>query len=404
MNQYTPVERLCSGYFGSDHRVKERRPGRKERHVKLVPCGSKEFALRALSVYKEMACYLPKHENVAKVKEAFLHRQQGTVYLCSVGKEYGGHQALNEFLLQKHSGLTDDAYKAIFLQITTGLSYLHSNDIAHNTLTSYSVIVTEIYNGTGVAKLTDYGFAQLCLQATDDCYDLEEGRSLSLMYALPPEAYHSKWGREFDKPNRAADIFMLAMLFNAAADHSLLPLPKSKKRQRGEENRVLATFLPFPGYGSVPVGKFLHNNPSVDLDHQLFRTVSPDLRRLLRRMALLEPNDRPAPTGVIQMLNSCKTIRKPPSTEEADTSSFKVPLAPLMTANRKRRSSSIPFDPMAAGRASKKSKMAGPAREWEKSTSEAASNLIRRASLRLSQRAKSVSDFLNQKKSVKITD
>ncbi|XP_038072739.1 probable cyclin-dependent kinase 8 [Patiria miniata] len=405
MNRYTPVERLCSGYYGSDHRVRERRPGKKERRVKLVPCGSREFALRALSVYRELA-YLPKHENVAKVKEAFLHRQQGTMYLCSVGKEYGG-QTLNEFLLQKHSGLTDEAYKTLFLQITSGLSYLHSNNIAHNTLTPFSVVMTEFHNGNGVAKLTDYGLAQLCLQATDDCYDLEEGRSLSLMYALPPEAYQPTWGREFDKPNRAADIFMLGMLFNAVADHSLLPVPESQKKNTRSDNdnqmvRVFATVLPFPGYGSVPVGKFLHSNPSVDLDRQLFRTVSPDLRRLLRRMALLEPNDRPAPTGVIQMLNACKAIRKP--TEEADDSTFKMPLAPFMTTtNRKRRSSSIPFDPTTTT-APKKNRMAGPAKEWEKATSEAASSLIRRASLRLSQRAKSVSDFLNQKKSMKITD
>ncbi|XP_071797337.1 membrane-associated tyrosine- and threonine-specific cdc2-inhibitory kinase wee-1.3-like [Asterias amurensis] len=404
MNRYTPVERICSGFFGPDHRVMERRgPGKKERRMKLVPCGSREFAMRALGVYKENIVFMLKHENIMKVKEAFLHKQQGTVYLCSVWKKYDS-QTLNEFLIHKHKGMTDDSYKSLFVQLATGLSFLHSNGVAHNALTPFSVVMTEYHNGDGVAKLTDYGLSQLCLKAEGDKYAMEEGRSKSLTYALPPEAYNPNWAREFDKPSKPADIFMLGMLFNAAADHSFLHQTDKTKEPHLE---VMATYLPFPGYGQVPVGKFMHNNPSVDLDHQLFRGVSPDLRRLLRRMALLEPESRPAPTGVLQMLNACKTLQKPRSilttpTERDDNAPFKMPLAPL-NSNRKRRSSSIRYDPMSSNKA-KKNTMTAPASEWEKSSSQATSGLIRRASVRLSQRARSVSDYLNQKKSFKITD
>lgn len=307
MNQYTPVvavDTFRCGYFGIEHKVKEKRPPRgRFRTAKLVLCASQTEGRRILAEYRNAVLSMPKHLNFLTVKDAFLHKQFDLIYLCTVSK-FCESETLNSFFISRQSSLNDEAIKALFLQLATGLSHLHQHGISHNALTPYSVRIVES-KGDAVVKLTDFGLAQICSQPNDG--NLDSCRSRSLTFYLPPEAYdEADWCNMFARPNTAADIFMLGLLFDSLAEHSVLPHYTSvpqKEDSPSSQGKILASYLQFPGYGAVPIGKFLYENPSVDLDHQLYRRLSPHLRRLVRRMVFLEPDGRPPITGRHQSLS-----------------------------------------------------------------------------------------------------
>ena len=295
MNQFTPLDKIRCGYFGAEHKVKEKGPRGRFRITKLVLCDGQTDSRQILSEYRRTVLSLQKHQNILTVKDAFLHKQQGCTYLCSVGK-YLDPETLNSFLLSRHGLLSDGAHKALFLQLVDAVSYLHSHGISHNALTPHSVRIVEC-KGNALVKLTDFGFAQFCGKPDHENYNLDPWRARSLIFHLPPESSDADWCDDFGKPNTAADVFMLGLMFNAIAEHSILPQVASPGEKKPKE--ILASYLQFPGYGPVPIGKFMHENPSVDLDHQLFRRLSPQFRRLIRRMVFLEADGRPPISGNI---------------------------------------------------------------------------------------------------------
>ncbi len=304
MKHFTPLDKIGSGYFGVEHKVKEKKPRGKFRVAKLILCASQTQARCILSEYKKTVLSLAKHQNIMNIKDAFLHKQRGSIYLCSVGKLLESAETLNSFLLSRHSSLGEDAHKAFCLQLVDAVFHLHSHGIAHNALTPFSVRVVES-KGHALVKLADFGLAQICSQPDHDNYDLDISRGRSLAYHLPPEAQEENWCNDFGQANTAADVFMLGLMFNAIAEHSILPeIPinqtheQTTQQETAQQQPILATYLEFPGYGAVPIGKFMYENPSVELDYQLFRRLSPQFRRLIRRMVFLEPDGRPPIAGI----------------------------------------------------------------------------------------------------------
>ncbi|XP_072031709.1 serine/threonine-protein kinase 35-like isoform X2 [Amphiura filiformis] len=305
MHHFTPLDKIRCGYFGVEHKVKEKKPRGKFRVAKLVLCAGQTEARYILNEYKKTVLSLAKHQNILTIKDAFLHKQKGSVYLCSVSKFMESSETLNSFILARHASLCDEAHKALFLQLVDAVSHLHSHGIAHNALTPFSVRIVES-KGNALVKLTDFGLAQICGKPDHENYDLDISRARSLAYYLPPESQDAECCKAFGQPNTAADIFMLGLLFNAIAEHSILPQIPNQEEE--ESQQILASYLEFPGYGAVPIGKFMNGNPSVDLDYQLFRRLSSPLRRLIRRMVFLEPDGRPPITGVLQMLEPIDSL------------------------------------------------------------------------------------------------
>ncbi|XP_054758272.2 uncharacterized protein LOC129264418 [Lytechinus pictus] len=310
MHQYTEVEKLRAGYFGIEYKYRERGINGKDRLGKLVPVSKRGKAKWVLEqYYRKMVLRLPKHDNLVKIKAAFLNKvtedgeDEDDMFLCTVWKLYGEKSLnLNAYLLSRHDRLNDDAYKSLMMQLAQAMEHLHSNGTAHNALTPHSVMIVEGVKGQAVVKVGDYGLTQVCGAACSQDYKPDGQLPRSLDFYLPPEAAKEGWGHP-GQANTTADIFMLGLLFSAMTEHTVL-----EGADQNEET-IIATFVKFPGYGAVPIGKFLNTNPSINLDHHLHSKLSPELRSLVRRMTLIDVDSRPPANGVIHMLTACEAIR-----------------------------------------------------------------------------------------------
>lgn len=406
MHQYIEVEKLRAGYFGTEYKYRERGIKGKDRLAKLVPVSKRGKAKWVLEqYYRKMVLRLPKHDNLVQIKAAFLNKvaedgdDEEDMFLCTVWKVCGDNSLnLNAYLLSRHDRLNDDAYKSLMMQLAQAMEHLHSNGTAHNALTPYSVIVVEGVKGQAVVKVGDYGLTQVCGSACDENYKPDGQLAKSLDFYLPPEAADEGWGHP-GQANTTTDIFMLGLMFSAMAEHAVL-----EGADQNEET-IIATFVKFPGYGAVPIGKFLNTNPSINLDQHLHRKLSHELRSLVRRMTLSDVDSRPPANGVIHMLTACQTIRgNEKAGEEAEThitarSSSTLPRNMTSSLARKssmrKRAGTNPamFNPCVSPpqmpRMSSASVIKPPA--------PTKTSLIRRASLR-------ASNYLRRSRSVKISN
>lgn len=394
MNQYTEVEKLRNGYFGTEHRFRERGLNPKERLAKLVPVSKLDETKLALEQhYRKMVLKIPKHENLTKIKAAFLDNRtdpsdnQG-MYLWIVWKLYSDNCLnLNAYLLSRHDRLGDDAYKSLMLQLARAMDHLHSHGTAHNALTPYSIVVVEGVKGQAVVKVGDYGLTQVCGSACDENYKPDGQLPKSLEFYLPPESSSESWGRP-GQANTTADIFMLGLMFSAMAEHSVL-------EGTDQNEKLVASYVKFPGYGAVPIGRFLKTNPSISLDRQLHRKLSPELRSLVRRMTLIEADARPPANGVIHMLSACEVIRDTeahsPDVDAHDTA--KSSTLTRKSNTRKRASSPAMFNPCVSPPQMPRMSSASVI----KPPMATKTNFIRRASMR-------ASNYLRRSRSVKISD
>ena len=399
MNQYIELEKIRAGYFGTEHKFREKGISGKDRLAKFVPVTKRGKAKWVLEqYYRKMILKLPKHDNLVRIKAAFLHKLTNDeqdcqdMYLCTVWKMYDEKSLnLNEYLLSRHERLNDNAYKSLMMQLANALEHLHSNGTAHNALTPYSAMVVEGPKGEAVVKVGDYGLTQVCGSACDEQYQPSGQLPKSLAYYLPPEAMDEGWGHP-GQANTTADIFMLGLMFSAMTEHSVLTDEDQNKET------IIAAFVKFPGYGAVPVGRFLKTNPSISLDRQLHRKLSPELRSLVRRMTLIDAEARPPANGVIHMLEACENVRRADDATDTDdhvqrrTSSTAVKRS---ASARKRRANSAMFDPCMSPPQMPRMSSAAVIKPPTSTTSK--SSLIRRASTR-------ASNYLRRSRSVKISN
>ncbi|XP_072166781.1 serine/threonine-protein kinase 35-like [Diadema setosum] len=394
MFRYIEGEKIRAGYFGTEHHLRERKINGKERMAKMVPVSKRGKAKWVLEqYYRKMVLKLPQHNNLMKIKAAFLHQlsdKEESMYLCTVWKLYGENTLnLNEYLLSRNERLDDQAYKSLMIQLATAVEHLHSNGTAHNALTPFSVLVVEGTKGQAVVKVGDYGLTQVCGPAADDNYQPDGQLPKSLEFHLPPEAYDDGWGHP-GQANTMADIFMLGLIFSAIGEHSVL---EGKDKN---EPAIIAAHVSFPGYGAVPIGRFIKTNPSMCLDRQIHRKLSPELRSLVRRMTLIDPEARPPANGVIHMLSACETIRHV-GEEQASSSSSNNHKSTLLrrASSRKRAAAPAMFNPCASP--PQMPRMCSASVIKPPSSTAGKTSLIRKASIR-------ASNYLRRSRSVKISN
>lgn len=199
--------------------------------------------------------------------------------------------------------------------------------------------------------------------------------------------------------------FAIGLLFIAIAEQTLLP-PQPRKDGDKENNNdldkpIIAPYLQYPGYAPIPLGKFLHENSSVDVDQQLYRQSSPALRSLVRRMLQLVPGKRPPASGVAQILATIRSIRRTDKIGSQSSLADTSTVSSTVRLGKRKRSSSLRYDPTEAPPKRKPVVRRLPSlREKTDEVREVGSSLVRRASMRM----KTTRNFLMRKGSVKISD
>ncbi|XP_033106386.1 serine/threonine-protein kinase pdik1l-like [Anneissia japonica] len=373
MDSFVIQEKLRDGFFGAEHNLEELTwKGSKTRLVKMIAMSEDEARCNR-DVLKNTLLQIPKHENIARLKHVLLRRENYTeIFLCPVYKNVDG-EFLNDYIMCRYLVMSDNNYKVFFTQLMKGVAFLHGCGFSHGFLNPYNVIVTQDKTGEAVLKLTDYGLAKLCgipdkNAETKDKENacLKEGRDLARVYYAPPETHDAdaSWLR---RCCTSVDMFSLGLIMYALTEHKVLP-----------DTKVLAGYVNYPGYGSISIGKFRYENPSINFDQQFYSRCSAEFRRLLRRLLHVDPNARPSASVAVQLLEKCPSMR----VTEVDT-----------RQSRKRKRSSAMFEPLMSP--PQKMCMLGVHRRVRRAST---SQFVRRASKRL----KHVSNTLQRRNSLKL--
>ncbi|XP_071962761.1 cyclin-dependent kinase 5 homolog [Antedon mediterranea] len=333
MESFVIQEKLWDGFFGAEYKLQEQSwKGTKLRTVKMISMSNEDEAKCSRDVLKNTLLQLPKNEHIVRLKNVLVRRENFTeIFLCPVYKNVEG-EFLNDYIMNRHLAMSDTAYKVFFMHLMRGVVFLHSQGYSHGFLNPYNIIVTRDKTGTAILKLTDYGLAKMCgapvdkpndssSETTDDKENAGEkdGRDLARVYYASPETHDTElsWLR---RCCTSVDIFSLGLIMYALTEHKVLP-----------NTKVLAGYVNYPGYGSISIGKFRYENPSVNFDKKFYSRCSAEFRRILKRLLHVDPNARPSASLAQQLLEKCVNVR----TAEVDT-----------RQSRKRKRSSAMFEPL----------------------------------------------------------
>ncbi|XP_070577352.1 serine/threonine-protein kinase pdik1l-B-like [Ptychodera flava] len=289
MDYYTVHGEIAKGYFGSSYRVREKHNKKRFRTMQMIKFSSEDKAKAALSTIQSLFS-VPKHDHICRYRDAFFHYQHGAHFANAV-LEVCISTNLNDYVLRRYNDLDDDCLKGFMLQLIDALSFLHQRKLFHNALTPHNVLVGYDKKNELCLKLANFGLSTV----------YQNDHKSFTMYC-PPELTPGTEPKVTGKHGDKCDIFSLGILFCAMLEFRTLDADD-------QNDKVLAAYVQFPGYGLIPVGKFLRENPSVDLDRHLFSKTSTDVRHIVRQMLTAAAPHRPSAKSVRKHLVSCLGVR-----------------------------------------------------------------------------------------------
>ena len=213
----TVQQRLGAGAFGVVYKVKEEATVN-EYALKDVVC---EDQSELIAVMKEIQtlCKISTHENVISITAAGGYKAQGLQHMTILTEFYVGGN-LNERLHRPSSDLMNFKWMR---QMTAGLAFLHSKNVAHRDLKPENVLLT----ATEDVKLADFGLARefvVVLNAearlTDNSWIGEYAKHYMSSEAgtvswMAPEVFKHRYTEK-------ADVFSLGALFFSILERDFL--------------------------------------------------------------------------------------------------------------------------------------------------------------------------------------
>lgn len=152
VNQYLLVAKICSStnakvYVAVDTRTAKRYAAKVIKLGKHIEFGNSIIGLeREIRMMRHL-----NHPNTVKLKEVLFQRKTRTAYLIM---DYADCGNLENVIMKDDVKLTENNVFAILWQVSKGLNYLHSKQIAHQDIKPSNIL---IFNDGENFKLSDFG-------------------------------------------------------------------------------------------------------------------------------------------------------------------------------------------------------------------------------------------------------
>lgn len=322
--RYSLVREVGRGSYGVVYEAVARSSGTVVA-VKKLRCDAPENVELALAEFWALTSLEKRHENVVQLEECVLQRngmaqkmshgnKRSRQYLRLVETSLKGERVLsspeepcylwfvmefceggdlNRFVLSRQP---DPHTNASFMQqLSSAVAFLHQNNIVHRDLKPDNILISE-RSGAPVLKVADFGLSKVCAGLASGpgrCADAEDKNKPGVNvnkfwlssacgsdFYMAPEVWEGHYTAK-------ADIFALGIIIWAMIERITFIDGESKREQLGTYVRQ--------GTDIVPVGEALLENPKMILSIPQRRRshMSSDLRRLLRDMLAVNPQDRP---------------------------------------------------------------------------------------------------------------
>ena len=264
VKEYTVISSIGKGSFAEVHEA------RNETGDKFA---LKEINQRVSKLEKyirgemEIANWKLKHKNIVEIFDCFV--ENNNVYIAM---EYCPLGDLNDYFVKQTPEMTQRLY--FMVDMTEGVSYLHSRNIIHRDLKPENVLLTE-RNKEIICKISDFGISKILTDEDDTCMTYLG----SYPYMAPEITGNTKY-------SNAVDVFSLGALYFAVYNNTVL------KNSFGK-TALIAGIYNSKGNIAYLNEELKKGNTSEDEFISAHFKNSLDVGRYIFRMLLSDPLKRP---------------------------------------------------------------------------------------------------------------
>lgn len=201
-----------------------------------------------------------EHPHVVKFKRLISNSTHFGIVM-----EYAEKGNLSDYI-KRQGGLTDGLARFLFQQLVLAVDYCHKMNVVNRDIKLENTLVTGDNDDWPMLKICDFGFSKNLV------LDSVEKSVVGTIELLPPEVICLKQGQSYD--GRKADVWCIGIFLY----------------------KMVVAQYPFTRPGEI------FNTPEIahristricNLDYQLPETVPSDCAELIRRILVLDPNQRP---------------------------------------------------------------------------------------------------------------
>ena len=277
VQDYTVTARIGKGSFAEVHEARNK-TGKRFALKEIDERGSKiEKYVRGEI---EIANWKLKHKNIVEIFDCFVDNNKVYIVMefCLLGD-------LNDYFVKQTPKMTQRLY--FMVDMTEGVSYLHSRNIIHRDLKPENVLLT-MRNEQIICKISDFGISKILMSEADTCITYIG----SVAYMAPEITGNTEY-------SSAVDVFSLGALYFAVYNTTVLTNSFGK-------TSLIAGVYNSKGNIAYLNEELKKENISEDELINLYFKDSPDVGKYIFRMLHKNPLERPKISDVLTYITRVK--------------------------------------------------------------------------------------------------